>query len=159
MKDISELSKCLEDMGEVLEKHLMDAQSKAADLMWQDAYANARRDTGAYALSIHKEPTEIVDGKIETFIGSGMQVMNSKGDIYNLGALLEYGTDPHLIEPVNCDYLHFKTDDGKWVKTKLVHHPGTPKYNTYRNARLNNEVEYQNLLAEAILKAFEEGFK
>lgn len=159
MKDISELSKCLEEMGEVLEKHLITAQSEAADLMWQDAYAHARWNTGAYALSIHREPTEVVDGDIQTFIGSDMQVMNSKGDVYNLGALLEHGTDPHLIEPTNCDYLHFKTDDGKWVKTKLVHHPGTPAYNTYRNARLNNEVEYQNLLAEAVEKAFEESMK
>lgn len=159
MKDISELSECLEAMGEALQKHFIEAQSQAADLMWEDAYANARWNTGAYALSIHREPTEVVDGDIETFIGSDMQVMNSSGKTYNLGALLEHGTDPHLIEPVHKDFLHFRTGDGKWVKTKLVHHPGTPPYNTYRNAFLNNEVEYHNLLNEAITKAFEEGFK
>ena len=41
------------------------------------------------------------------------------------GAYVEFGTKPHDIRPKNKEYLTFKTRDGRWVRTKLVHHPGT----------------------------------
>ena len=159
MKDISELSSCLEQMGAVLEQHLMEAQSQAADLMWEDAYTNANRDTGAYALSIYKGPTEVVDGNIQTFIGSEATVETKSGKTYNLGWLLETGTPAHLIEPVEKKCLHFITKDGKEVFTKLVNHPGTKANNTYHNAFVNNQLEYQELLVQACAKAFKEAFK
>jgi len=45
------------------------------------------------------------------------------------GRFVREGTRPHTIEPVRAPYLHFKIGD-KWVRTKLVNHPGT-KANPY----------------------------
>lgn len=40
----------------------------------------------------------------------------------------EYGSKPHPITPDTAPYLHFFWDKkGKWVKTDLVNHPGTPE--------------------------------
>lgn len=38
---------------------------------------------------------------------------------------VEFGTDPHIIKPVNKKFLKFKGDGGKEVFAKVVHHPGT----------------------------------
>lgn len=39
------------------------------------------------------------------------------------GAIHEFGG---LIVPVTAPYLEFKTEDGKWVRTKQVHMPARP---------------------------------
>lgn len=40
-------------------------------------------------------------------------------------ALVESGTEPHPIEPVNAEYLAFEVEGGETVFTKHVDHPGT----------------------------------
>lgn len=47
---------------------------------------------------------------------------------------IDKGARRHLIRPRNAQYLQFKTRDGHWVRTKLVHHPGNRPYKTFYRA-------------------------
>lgn len=49
------------------------------------------------------------------------------GKTTNLLEMMEYGTRPHEIVPVNAKALVFKVD-GRLVRTKHVDHPGTRPY-------------------------------
>lgn len=160
MKDISQLSDCLTEMGNVLQKHLIEAQSKAADIMLDDVLQNANYDTGTYKNSIYRTETEFVGNDIQTFIGSDMQVVTKDGKSYNLGALLEHGTDPHAI-PNAFGWGDIYGYDSSQYKRTLQDdwHPGMVAHNTYHNARINHQLEYQQLLIEGAANAFKEVFK
>lgn len=47
---------------------------------------------------------------------------------YTLLEILEYGSRPHEIEPVNAPLLVFRSRGGDIVRTKHVEHPGTQPY-------------------------------
>lgn len=50
-------------------------------------------------------------------------------------AVIEYGSKPHLIKPRKASgWLIFRMPDGRYVKTKLVNHPGTQPQNVMRDA-------------------------
>lgn len=61
--------------------------------------------------------------------GSPVVVNDGK---HNLLATLEWGSKPHIIKAKNKPYLHFKTADGNWVKTKQVEHKGTRAFGMVR---------------------------
>lgn len=46
----------------------------------------------------------------------------------NLLTILEYGSKPHEIEPVNAQALHFTTGGGAEIFAAHVEHPGTQPY-------------------------------
>lgn len=48
-------------------------------------------------------------------------------------AAIEYGTQPHIIEPKTAKALHFKKN-GREVFAKIVRHPGTKPNPVMRNA-------------------------
>jgi hypothetical protein len=49
--------------------------------------------------------------------------------------VLEFGSEPHDITPRRRDrWLVFRLPDGRFVKTKLVKHPGTSAYNVLGDA-------------------------
>ena len=59
------------------------------------------------------EPMTLADGRVTD---------------YTLLEILEYGSDPHDIVPVNAEFLAFMGGGGDMVYTKHVDHPGTRPY-------------------------------
>lgn len=154
MKEIQNLVNKLINLEDKIEEKLIEAQRQTAIDVALDTRKLAPKNTGRYADSIKVSPT-IKDGSIiETYIYSDMKVISTQGKQWYLGQLLETGTSPHLIYPVNAKYLHFLID-GKDVYTKLVHHPGTIAQPHYLPAINSNKQRYIN----NIKKAFKEAIK
>jgi len=61
-------------------------------------------------------------------------------------AYVEFGTKPHIIEPVNAKVLAFKVN-GKMVFTKKVNHPGTQAIPFMRSALISKKREVLQILA------------
>ena len=50
-------------------------------------------------------------------------------------AVIEYGSKPHIIKPRKASgWLIFRMPDGRYVKTKMVNHPGTQPQHVMRDA-------------------------
>ena len=71
----------------------------------------------------------------------GREINNSKH-----AACVEYGTKPHVIEPVNKKVLAFKVD-GQTVFAKKVNHPGTQAIPFMRGALLSKKMDIKEILA------------
>lgn len=156
MKKVFNIKNDLKKIEKNIIKNLVEAQVQTAKQIQKDAKERAPKNTGAYAESIIVEPTKVEENKISTFIGSSMTVSSKgKGNIYNLGYLLETGTSPHLIFPVNSNVLHFQID-GVDVFTKYVQHPGTTAMPHYNPALLKNKSLHKKNIKNAIKKAIKE---
>jgi len=153
MKSIETLSDDFEKWTKKLTDNLIKAHDETADDVLDYLKMNVNWDTGEFCESIKRTPTMEIDGYLVTGIGSNMEVVSSSGKRYKLGQLLEHGTSPHLIEPVNSQYLVFEID-GKKIFTKRVNHPGTVAYNNYANAVQNNEEMHKQRISNAIKEAF-----
>ena len=77
--------------------NLIKAEQKTAEVIKNNAQQQAPRQYGNYANSIHVEPTKQEGNELKTIIGSDLMVYTKAGAAYNLGFLLETGTDPHAI--------------------------------------------------------------
>ena len=155
MKQISELSKDLEDSWGKLVRGLMSAQSETANDILDDLRMNANMNTSEFVESIYRTDTTLSGDAIETFIGSDLTVTSSEGKKYNLGWLLEVGTSPHTIRPVNKKGLFWGQydKDNKPIIRKKVEHTGTIAYNNYRNAKNNAAPQYRERIANAVKEA------
>ena len=157
MKEISQLSKDLETSWGKLVRGLMSAQSMTANDILDDLRMNANMDTSEFVESIYRTETKYDGETIETFIGSDLQVTSSEGKKYNLGWLLEVGTSPHTIRPVNKKGLFWGEykdgDPDKPIIRKRVEHPGTIAYNNYRIAKNNATPQYRERIKKAIKEA------
>lgn len=146
MKTFDDLSKVFEKMARNIDKKVMEAQEKTALQIYEDVITNAPvGDTGNYIESIRIEGPKEENGVISTFIGSALMVgpTKSKGKSYNLGYLLEHGTNPHDIYPVDSEFLVFDID-GKTIFTKHVWHPGTAEQPHYSLAIQKNKKFYKD---------------
>lgn len=155
MKDLEELSKFLNKLEENITQDFIEVQRKTAESICEDAQNLAPKDTGLYANSIYVTDTEVNDNKISTSIVTDATVISkSNGQEYNLGKLLEEGTKPHEIRPVDANVLHF-TIDGEDIFTKLVHHPGFDSIPHFKPALWLN----QDIYLENISKMLDKEFK
>ncbi len=156
MKDISELVKDLKRVEKNLEKELIKAQENTAQQITYDAIRYAP-GTGGYASSIHATPTKSDGNKITTSIVTDVMtpVAKSSGKSYNLGFLLENGTKPHIIEPIDAKVLHFEIN-GEDIFAKIVHHPGFKSRPHFTPALNKNKRLYEIEIAKAIERAFYE---
>ena len=153
MKEFDELIVYLERIGKDIESKLIKAQRDTAEMICMDA-KDLAPGTGEYADTIEVRPTEKKNKKISTKISTKYTVMAKKnGNTYNLGYLLENGTDPHIIEPVDAQALHFQID-GEDIFAKKVNHPGFKEYPHFIPALMNNEDAYLNKIAEVLDKEF-----
>lgn len=152
MKDIKNISSDLKGFKTGVINKLIEAQRESATDMLEQVINDSPFVTGEYIASLYKSETLYDGEKISTFIGSNLNVVDSKGNAYNLGYLLEKGTRPHVIKPVNADYLVFEID-GKLIHTKLVNHPGTKGQNIYYNALESNKATYHRNIRRAIKEA------
>lgn len=134
--------------------NLVKAQREVAEEVKDDVRKLAPKDTGRYADSIKVGETTITPNKITTEIYTDATVISSSGKEYNLGYLLETGTSPHLIEPVNAKYLHFLID-GKDVYAKRVQHPGTVAQEHFYPALEANKRRYNEAIKEAVRRSFQ----
>ena len=145
MKSLEALAEKFENISKNIDNNIMKAQEKTAQQIWADVINLAPLKTGEYISSIEIEGPEKVDDKIKTFVGSGLTVgpTLSEGKRYNLGFLLEHGTRPHDIYPVNSNYLVFDIN-GKTIFTKHVFHPGTISQPHYAIAIQKNKKLFRN---------------
>ena len=146
MKSILELSETIDNMGKNVIKNVMSAQRSVARKITDEIKQNVNETvhltaTGEFANSIKQSETYAEDGAIKTKIYTDLIVTSKRGKSYNLGALLEYGTLPHIIFSKEGKMLRFEID-GKVYYRPLVRHPGTRPYNYFRNALNNNKTYY-----------------
>ena len=154
MRDFEEITVYLDKINKRIEKELIKAQRNTAKSIQQDA-KDLAPGQGTYANTIEVRDTEKKNGVISTKITTDVTVTSkANGNEYNLGYLLENGTDPHLIRPVDAQALHFQID-GEDIFTKLVHHPGFTSMPHFYPALVNNEDKY----CEEIEKVLDKEFK
>lgn len=146
MKDISSLSLDLKRFSDELFDNLVIAQSNMADKVVDTLKTNINKDTGTLAESIYRSDTSVDNGVIKTFVGSDLVVGSGR---YNLGYLLEHGTNPHIIEPKDKSVLRFMIGD-KEIFAKMVFHSGMVAYNNYFNALNDNKSYYRREIRKAI---------
>lgn len=154
MKSISYIVKDLEKIEKDVVVNLIKAQKECAYDIGLDVRKLAPKDTGRYADSIKVSKTENEGNHIITKIYTDAQVISSKGTPYNLGYLLETGTSPHIIEPVNAKFLHFLIN-GKDVYAKRVQHPGTVAMPHFQPSLEANKNNYNNKIRDALRRSFQ----
>ena len=113
------------DVGRACRKGAMDTAAEARRIAIAELGNNPgdRPRTGQYADGFKVT----VSRKRNTF---AFIVSNKK----NYAAHLEYGTRPHIIRARRVQNLQFRARDGRWVKVKVVSHPGTKAYRILQRA-------------------------
>lgn len=132
---------------------VIKSQRETAEIICDDVKRLAPKKTGEYANSIKVSDTTVNGNTITTKIYTDATVISSSGNEYNLGYLLETGTSPHLIEPVNSKVLHFQIN-GEDIFTKRVNHPGTIAQPHFIPALEMNKLVYKKKINEAIRRSF-----
>lgn len=150
MKDLRKLQYKLSKIEGSLINKLVEAQRQSAYDICMDAKKLAPKDTGRYADSIKVGETVVVANEsITTKIYSDTKVVSLSGNEYLLGFLLENGTAPHTIYPVNAKFLHFLID-GKDVYAKKVEHPGFVAMPHFIPALNANKRRYEENIRKAV---------
>ena len=153
MKNIASLSVDISKYGDRVIDNLIKAQSNTAYVIQQDAkYYCEDMGTGAYADSIQLSETEYDGATITTKVYSDATVSDLRGNTYSLGELIENGTRPHLIEPLQAQALHF-TKGGKDIFAKYVFHPGTVAQPHMIPALQKNIALYKSNIRKALKEA------
>ena len=154
MKSIKELNIYLGKIEKNIQNDLIKAQRETAKTVCEDAQNLAPKDTGRYAESIHITDTKVQGNNISTSIVTDATVIAKvNGNEYNLGKLLEEGTEAHLIRPIDARVLHFQID-GEDIFTTLVHHPGFEPIPHFQPALWLNEETYWENIEKALDKEF-----
>lgn len=154
MKDVYRIVEKIDKFNNKLVDNIVKANEETAKIICDDVKELAPKDTGKYAESIKVGETTINRNTISTEVYTDMQVVSKRdGDKYNLGFLLETGTSPHLIVPVDAQYLHFQID-GKDIFTKMVYHPGMVAQPHFSKGLYMNRLVYKQKLNKAIIDSF-----
>lgn len=150
MKDISSLETDVTHFLGKITDRLVEVQKEAANNIMNDAKQLAPGN-GPYRDSIKVSDTKITENSIETNIYTDMTVSSLDSVKYNLGYLLENGTEPHTIVPKNSKVLVFDIN-GKTVFTTKVNHPGTKPQPHFIPALEKNKFKYKKDVAMSIFK-------
>ena len=156
MKDISKLSQDISKWANRIDEKVVQAVEDTAKDVYNDIMNLAPvGETGRYKESIKIDNIKRDNNKVSIEIYTDM-VLESKllHKRYNLGRLLENGTNPHLILPVEPDgVLHFIDKEGNDVFTRLVQHPGTKEQPHFSPALRKNRRNFKKKLKLAIKEA------
>lgn len=155
MKDISELSQSISKWTNKIDLNITKAVEDTAQDIYQDVMKLAPEKTGKYKQSIKVDKPRYEKNKVSVEIYTDA-VVESKAlhKRYNLGRLLENGTNPHIILPVDPDgVLHFIDKNGNEVFTKMVQHPGTKEQPHFSPALRKNRRNFKKKLKLAIKEA------
>lgn len=109
---------------------------------WQKAVNDLRVKTGFSIVenAVNNAPTNTGNYKSQIeFDGSNTVIAQA-----NYSAAIEYGTEPHIIEPNERQALAFQSN-GQNVVVKKVHHPGTKPNPVMRNAAAKVQKEIPQL--------------
>lgn len=157
MKSIDRLSVDILAFGNKAIDNIVKAQSNTAYVIQQDAKFFAPvgdgEDAGAYAKSIKLDKTKIENDLISTKVYTDATVTSATGESYNLGRLLEEGTNPHMIFPLEKPLLKWKNSNGEWRSASVVYHPGTEPQPHLIPALMKNEHLYMENIRKAIKEA------
>lgn len=152
MKDIDSLETDITKIFGNITNKLVEVQREAAINIMNDAKQLAPvGETGEYRESIKVSDTIITENSIETKIYTDATVSSLDGIKYNLGYLLENGTEPHTIVPKNASVLAFDIN-GETIFSKNVHHPGTNPQPHFIPALEKNKFNYKKNIVKAMLK-------
>lgn len=136
-------------LGKITDR-LVEIQQKAANNIMNDAKLLAPGE-GPYRESIKVSETKITKDSIETDITTNVIVSSLDGVKYNLGYLLENGTNSHTILPKNSDVLVFEKD-GKTIFARKVNHPGFKPMPHFIPALKKNKFKYKKDIITSIFK-------
>ena len=155
MKDINKLSQDISKWANKIDLRVSQAVKETAQDVYEDIMKRAPEKTGKYKDSIKISNLRYNKNKVSIMIYTDM-VLETKllHKRYNLGKLLEDGTRPHLILPVEPDgVLHFIDKEGNEVFTKLVQHPGTREQPHFAPALRKNRRNFKKKLKLAVKEA------
>lgn len=157
MKDFSKLAEYLGRIPEKVIPKVIKAQKDTAKIIQQDIKSLAPFDTGQYEDSIKVYPTEVTRDKISTEIATEEVVVTKDGNVYNLGMLLETGTDPHAI-PNAFGWGDIYGYESEMYKRTLEDnwHPGTIAQPHFKPGLEKNEGTYKENIRKAIKEAEKE---
>ena len=114
MKSIDRLSVDILNFGNRAVDNIVKAQRDTAETIWEDVIANAPYKTGEYISSIKVGDTTQSGYTINTTVYTDATVIaKASGKSYNLGQLLEEGTMPHEIYPVESSVLRWIDVNGE----------------------------------------------
>ena len=124
VQGIEELSGRLKEAGTEGQISLNEALRKIKDLFITATGAGPLADETPVRTGKLKRSTvsQIMGGPADMRLEIRQAAMTPTGQFY--GWFVREGTRPHEIRPRYKKYLHFKIGE-RFVKTKLVHHPGT----------------------------------
>lgn len=152
MKDIRQLKTDLGKMATNVKRELKKAQRETAEQIRKDAQLMAPGN-GPYAQSIMVRKTVVDGNNISTKISTTVMTEEAKstGKQYNLGFLLETGTNPHAI-PNAFDWGRIYGYDSDMYKRTLAKdwHPGFVAMPHFIPAMNRNKALYRAKISEAL---------
>ena len=152
MKDLNDLSSYLKRLPKKVEKEIIKAQQEVAKKIEADVRELAPGN-GPYAQSIMVRKTVVDGNNISTKISTTVMTDEAKstGKRYNLGFLLETGTNPHAI-PNAFDWGRIYGYDSDMYKRTLAKdwHPGFVAMPHFIPAMNRNKALYRAKISEAL---------
>lgn len=140
--------------------------TKKANFWAWDVHKGAQRAVEDTTLAVHTHAVQNVavkrgdlkrDIRFKIRKLAGIIVAGSEDVTYP--AHVEFGTTPHIIEPVNASLLRFKTSSGDIVFAKRVNHPGTQAQPFMTPAAEANRRKHTQRMKTAVKKAKTGGTK
>ena len=158
MKNIYSLNVDLVNFSNKVIENIKNAQSNTAYVIQQDVKYFAPDDKGIYKQSIQLGETTYDGSTIKTSVYTDATVSaKSNGNTYNLGMLLETGTDPHAIPNAwGKGYTYGYTGpDGRYHKGTMDPdwHPGSIPQPHFLPALNRNIALYKNNIKKAVKEA------
>ena len=155
MSKANELNVYFDKLTDKIQSEIIKAQQETAKQIETDARAMAP-GRGPYSESIKARDTEVQRKKISTKVSTDMMtpVAISTGRSYNLGFLLETGTNPHAI-PNAFDWGRIYGYDSAMYKRTLADdwHPGFVAMPHLIPALNKNKTLYENNIMKALERA------
>lgn len=159
MKDFRKLTKDLENLKTRVLNNVKEAHRETAEEMWETVVQNAPYNTGEYIASIKLGDTEDTGTSFKTMVYTDLVVgpAISTGKSYNLGFLLETGTDPHAI-PNAFDWGRIYGYDSEMYKRTLDPnwHPGTVAQPHFHPALQYAKEIQKDKIRKAVKEAYKE---
>ena len=154
MKDISKLTEYIGKFTDNVVQNVAKAQRETAEKVWGDIVQDAPTDGGDYVSSIQLGDTTLEGDTISTEIFTDDVVTTKDGKVYNLGFLLETGTDPHAIPNAFGWGDKYGYDSEKYKRTLDPNwHPGTEAQPHFVTNLMKNKQLYKENIKKAVKEA------
>ena len=154
MKNLKDLKIFLSNLDKKVINDLSKAQRTTAQKICSDVQSLAPGN-GQYSSSIKVSDTIIEGNTIKTSVYTDMTVQaKSTGNVYNLGFLLETGTNPHAIPNAFNWGVIYGYDSAMYKRTlKKDWHPGFVAIPHFRPALNQNKTFYKEQIKKILKEA------